>query len=396
MVLTLSILTLNIWGIPFISKDKDIRVHAISDHFANSDYDIISLQEVWSEYDFNKIRNRVAERFPFSHYFYSGVVGSGLCIFSRHQILSAFFHHWAVNGYVHKIQHGDWFGGKGVGMCKIKVQDQIINFYISHLHAEYSKKCDDYMTHRIIQAFDTAQFLETTRGECSLQILAGDLNTEPQDLAYRVLLSTAGMKDAYEQKRSSFFATHEYKNNTYTPKEVVNGKDGIRIDYVLYRSGSDYDCEVEEYNLPLLDMIPEHNISYSDHEAVHTRISFRKKEKRSSRELDRMALTDNIKNLKECITTCKNSLKALESHRRSYSMMAIGLVVILINILEISPAYGFKTIYFIVKFLIVGMTIFFAFMASLWNVMEKHGILSGKLAMEIALKRDEAVLNESS
>jgi sphingomyelin phosphodiesterase 2 len=354
------------------------------------------LQEVWSEYDYNKIRNRVNETFPFSHYFYSGVVGSGLCIFSRHQILSVFFHHWAVNGYVHKIQHGDWFGGKGVGMCRIKVQDQVINFYLSHLHAEYSKNCDDYMTHRIIQAFDTAQFLETTRGECSLQILAGDLNTEPQDLAYRVLLSTAGMKDAYEQKPTKFFATHEYKNNTYASKDPANTKAGIRIDYVLYRSGSDYDCEVEEYNLPLLDMIPDHNISYSDHEAVHTRISFKRKEKRSSREIDRTALTDNIKNLKECITTCKNSLKALESHRRSYSMMAIGLVVILINILEISPAYGFKTIYFIVKFLIVGMTIFFAFMASLWNVMEKHGILSGKLAMEIALKRDEAVLTENS
>lgn len=133
MALTLSVLTLNIWGIPIVSKDKDIRVKHIADKFAQSDYDIISLQEVWSEYDYVKIKERVSSQFPFSHYFYSGVVGSGLCIFSRYKIISTFFHHWSVNGYVHKIQHGDWFGGKGVGMCKIKIQEHVINFYLAHV-----------------------------------------------------------------------------------------------------------------------------------------------------------------------------------------------------------------------------------------------------------------------
>lgn len=77
MSLTLSVLTLNIWGIPIISKDKDVRVRHISEKLAQSDYDIISLQEVWSEYDYNKIRERISSQYPYSHYFYSGVVGSG-------------------------------------------------------------------------------------------------------------------------------------------------------------------------------------------------------------------------------------------------------------------------------------------------------------------------------
>jgi sphingomyelin phosphodiesterase 2 len=320
------------------------------------------------------------------------VVGSGLCVFSKHQILSAFFHHWAVNGYVHKIQHADWFGGKGVGLCRLKVNDQIINFYTAHLHAEYDKKWDDYMTHRIIQAFDTAQFLENTRGDCTSQILAGDLNTEPGDLAYRILLSAAGMKDAFKQKPSNHFATHEYSYNTYTKGEITGAKEGIRIDYVLFRGGRGFDCNVEQYELPLLDKIPEHNISYSDHEAVHTKISFTKRIGDSPNGVDKSIILDNIKNLKECIATCNNSLKALESHRRSYSMMAIGLFVILINIMEITPAYGFKTIYLIVKFLIIGLTFFLVFMASIWNIMEKHGILAGKLAMEIALGNSEIAL----
>lgn len=120
-------------GIPIVSKDKDSRVYHIAERFSQSDYDIISLQEVWSEYDYKKIKERVSSQYPYSHYFYSGVVGSGLCIFSRHKILSTFFHHWSVNGYVHKIQHGDWFGGKGVGLCKIKMDEHVINFYLAHV-----------------------------------------------------------------------------------------------------------------------------------------------------------------------------------------------------------------------------------------------------------------------
>lgn len=64
---------------------------------------------------------------------FSGVAGSGLCILSKHPIISAFFHSWSVNGYVHRIQHGDWFGGKGVGLCKIKINDHLVNVYTAHV-----------------------------------------------------------------------------------------------------------------------------------------------------------------------------------------------------------------------------------------------------------------------
>lgn len=64
----------------------------------------------------------------------SGVFGSGLCILSKHPILMTLFHAWSVNGYVHRIHHGDWFGGKGVGLCKILVRDNHpVNVYIAHV-----------------------------------------------------------------------------------------------------------------------------------------------------------------------------------------------------------------------------------------------------------------------
>lgn len=172
MALTLSVLTLNIWGIPIVSKaslkeillellfktksffqDKDFRVRHIAEKLVQSDYDIISLQEVWSEYDYVKIKERLKPAFPYSHYFYSGVFGSGLCVFSRYKIISSFFHHWPVNGYVHKIQHGDWFGGKGVGLCKIRVDDQIINFYLAHVSS---------LTCGILKAYVTILFFSCT------------------------------------------------------------------------------------------------------------------------------------------------------------------------------------------------------------------------------------------
>ena len=251
----------------------------------------------------------------------------------------------------------------------------------------------------MIQAFDTAQFLETTRGDCSLQILAGDLNTEPGDLAYRVLLSTSKMKDSFHQKPSNLTGTHENLYNTYFTSDEVTIKkpDGIRIDYILYRENQDIECNVDQYELPLVDKIPDLNISYSDHEAIHVEITISKRHSTQSGDrtsADRIVTPDNIKNLKECIATCNQSLKMLDSHRRSYTMMAIGLTVLLVNIVEIDPAYGLKTAYMILKFLLVGLTIFFVFMATLWNIMEKHGILAGKLAMEIALEHSLEILNE--
>ena len=243
------------------------------------------------------------------------------------------------------------------------------------------------MTHRVIQAFDTAQFLENTRGDCSLQILAGDLNTEPGDLAYRVLLSTSKMKDSFNQKQSRFTGTHEYAYNTYSNGEVTAKKpEGIRIDYILYRESDNLECEIEEYELPMLEKIPDLNISYSDHEAIHVRLTISKKQNRSAPVAVNPTVTqDNMKNIKECINTCNKTLKVLESHRTSYTLMAFALCVLLFNIVEISPAYGFATAYMILKFLLCGLTIFFIFMATLWNIIEKHGILAGKLSMEMMM-----------
>jgi sphingomyelin phosphodiesterase 2 len=63
----------------------------------------------------------------------SGMVGSGLCIFSKHSILETLSYRYSLNGYPQRVMHGDWFGGKMVGLAKIDVNDIRLNVYVTHV-----------------------------------------------------------------------------------------------------------------------------------------------------------------------------------------------------------------------------------------------------------------------
>lgn len=69
---------------------------------------------------------------------WSGVMGSGLCVFSKWPILDVLFHKWQVNGYVHKVLHGDWYGGKGIGLCRLNVNGFKVNIYTCHVRLPYN------------------------------------------------------------------------------------------------------------------------------------------------------------------------------------------------------------------------------------------------------------------
>ena len=66
------------------------------------------------------------------------------------------------------------------------------------LHAEYNPQNDEYLAHRVVQAFDTAQFIKLTSSPSELSLIGGDLNTEPKDLAYRIIKNTAELNDAHD------------------------------------------------------------------------------------------------------------------------------------------------------------------------------------------------------
>lgn len=252
------------------------------------------------------------------------------------------------------------------------------------------------MTHRVIQAFDTAQFIESTRGQdCVLQILAGDLNTEPNDLPQRIIRSTSRMYDAFHlAKNTPEFGTNECAKNSYADKAAVEKcPNGKRIDYIFVRPGQHHKVEIQDYKLPLPPKVPGHDFSYSDHEAVAATVKLSLtssiNEEKKVLENEQKVTEENKIALSECIRQCDDSLKELQNNRKNYSMAAIAMIVILLNMIELQAPYGLKTIFLISKILLTALTMFFIFMGTIWNVIERHGLLSGKLSMEILLKSIE-------
>nr|CAG4640624.1 EOG090X00X3 [Eulimnadia texana] len=243
MDLELVILTLNCWGILGISKDRKPRMAAIAKELLSGNYDFVFLQEVWVKSDYEFIAKQVSSVLPYSYYFHSGVINGGICVFSKAPFIDTFFHQWSLNGYFHKIQHGDWFGGKGVGICTVKYKGLQINLYTAHFHAEYDRENDEYQAHRVAQAFETAQMLRYSRHRADLSIFAGDFNTEPGDLPYRVLLYHGKLTDSFAAsgKPEDEGMTNETPENSYTCKEsLIKFPKGKRIDYVMYSSNENF------------------------------------------------------------------------------------------------------------------------------------------------------------
>ncbi|XP_075159885.1 neutral sphingomyelinase [Haematobia irritans] len=426
--LELSVLTLNVWGIPFVSSDRAERMQHIGKELSTGKYDIVSLQEVWTEKDSLLLQELTKTMLPYAHYFYSGVIGAGLLVLSKYPIVSALFHSWTVNGYFHRIQHADWFGGKGVGLCRIRVADRYIHLYNAHLHAEYDLDNDDYKTHRVIQAFDTAQFIEATRWDADIQILAGDLNAKPSDISYKVLLHTAELKDACNIDSIS---TNECKHNSYTSKKALKQNPaGQRIDHIFLHSSNAIKTTILEYKLPLPDRVPGKKFSYSDHEAVQVRLLLQTKQDGDTCSIRHVNAACNIDEdgmhdvkltppqtptlngdhsrsiedecpadendghsslpikysiIKESIALCEGHLKKLKTDRIIYFSISLFLLAALIVMAEFPVPHGYKTLYLLLKLLVFAVILFCVFMGSLWNLMEHNGTLSGKTSMEMKL-----------
>ena len=67
------------------------------------------------------------------------------------------------------------------------------------MHANYSAAphSDEYLAHRISQAFELSQFVESTSSSCDITLLMGDLNLEPHELGFKILRDKPGLFDAF-------------------------------------------------------------------------------------------------------------------------------------------------------------------------------------------------------
>ena len=79
----IKLMTLNCWGLYGVSKFRTQRMEAIGNFVADSNFDMVVLQEVWCQEDFDRIQKLSQQNFPYSHYFDYGIVGTGICIFTK-------------------------------------------------------------------------------------------------------------------------------------------------------------------------------------------------------------------------------------------------------------------------------------------------------------------------
>ena len=78
---------------------------AIGKYLAESDFDIVLLEEVWTHEDFETLKRLCSSVYPFSHFFDHGIIGSGTCIFTKYRLKNANFHEFTMNGYPVKFWH---------------------------------------------------------------------------------------------------------------------------------------------------------------------------------------------------------------------------------------------------------------------------------------------------
>lgn len=137
---------------------------------------------------------------------------------------------------------------------------------IFQTHAEYSEGAQ-YLTHRLVQAFDIAQFIRLTSRGSDLAVLAADLNSKPDELCYKIITEYADLSDSFQVRFGLLFfilfwgnenllfiqpdgvtvsGTFGCSRNSYTNvKSCTYNPQGERIDYILYKARTDLDVSID-------------------------------------------------------------------------------------------------------------------------------------------------------
>ena len=198
---SIHVLTLNCWGLKYLSKYRSERLSEIGNRLAaySPPLDIVGLQECWTYSDYAYIRDRVRHVLPYAKFYHSGIFGGGLAIFSRWPIEDSSMYRYPLNGRPTAFFRGDWFVGKGVACAKIRMSDgKAIEVFSTHLHAPYEKEPNDsYICHRTAQAWEIAKLMRAALDRGSLVLGLGDFNMVPLSFAHVLIESRGNVSDVW-------------------------------------------------------------------------------------------------------------------------------------------------------------------------------------------------------
>jgi sphingomyelin phosphodiesterase 2 len=239
-------------------------MEAIGRRFAPLDLDVMAFQEVWTA-DAREILLRAGRVAGLANTWHTDATfgGSGLLVLSRLPILDVHFQRFTLRGRPERIDHGDYYGGKGFALIRLKSDAGPFTLINTHLHARHGGDMShEYRAVRTGQIVELAVRARKTRDPI---VSAGDFNFQEGQAGYSVLTGLTGFRDAaaeIDRRQPTVFRGNVYR--------ALRGKPDRRIDYLFIRDGRRLGVttrSVERVFDEILDF-GGHPASYSNHAGV--------------------------------------------------------------------------------------------------------------------------------
>jgi endonuclease/exonuclease/phosphatase family metal-dependent hydrolase len=216
---TLRVLSYNVAGIPLVQRLASERILKLAGELGA--YDLVALQEVWSGYDYQRLKR--ASGFPSAVRQEDPPVGNGLVLLSRLRVVEWRFYPYSGRAAPHALftkVDADAICTKGVLAARLETEDgEQLDVYDTHLISGDSPIENDFV--RVAQVLELdAAMRDFSRGRPYL--LLGDFNVGAGTFQHKLILDILGLDDPCWQ------GGKERCGSTFG---------GERIDYVLGQAG---------------------------------------------------------------------------------------------------------------------------------------------------------------
>ena len=257
--------TLNVWALPepFGHRVRQ-RMRAIGAELSSLDLDAIAFQEVWTA-EARGILLRAGREAGLAHAWHNDTAlgGSGLLVLSRLPIETVHFERFVLPGRPQRVDHPDYYGGKGFARVRLATAAGPVTFVDTHLHARYGGDvAHEYLAYRIGEVVQMAMRMAVAREPL---IAAGDFNFREEDPEYRVLRGLAHVRDVATE--SGHPEPTIFRGNPFRAGKRNSDR---RVDYLFVRDGRQQGVRVRETRR-VFDEVFElggNPASYSNHAGV--------------------------------------------------------------------------------------------------------------------------------
>lgn len=199
----INLLTLNCWGLRYISTQRNARLDEIGRRIAHAvpTPQIVALQECFTQEDYEAIRHHTRQILPYGKFYHSGAFGGGLAILSHWPIEESTMFKYPLNGRPTAFWRGDWYVGKGIACAKIRFgprRKDIVEVFNTHTHAPYEPEpVSTYSCHQVAQSWEMSKLLRGAAERGHLVVGMGDFNMFPLSIYHRVITGNAPVRDVW-------------------------------------------------------------------------------------------------------------------------------------------------------------------------------------------------------